>query len=221
MKIVHPKYFDVISMADSIPETLVIENPLYFRETISALIQQTETDIGDFVLSDKNGDLLSLNKKCLLLTDIYHFYENDKRMKSKIQHIIVNEAQYNNKQFQLLSELNEFAINLANSVQYSVSFKEDLTIFDIVKMFDFDVSFEYLEFWEKLIEYLKMSFDLLEYKLAITVNLKDSITVNEYTQFTKDINNNKICLLMIEHNTHPGCDDPEHLHIVDEDLCIL
>lgn len=88
-------------------------------------------------------------------------------------------------------------------------------------MFDFDISFEYYDFWEKFIEYLKLSTTLLQYSLIITINLKDSMTQREYECFLKDMKNNKICLLMIERNTHDQYDDLEHLHIVDKDLCVL
>lgn len=131
MKIVHPKYFDAITITDENPETLVIENALYFRQTISSIINQMETNIGDYVVSVDN-EPVSMQKTCLLITDIYNFYQNDKRLKTKIQQMIVNEAQFSDKQFRLISDLNEFAINISNSVQYPVSFKEDITIADIV-----------------------------------------------------------------------------------------
>ena len=44
MKIVNLKYFDVMEINESCPETLVIENPQLLRNMLEELIYQEETD---------------------------------------------------------------------------------------------------------------------------------------------------------------------------------
>ena len=220
MKIVHPIYFDLINVENSIPETLVIENPVYFRKVVEELIEQKNTDCGEFVVSNDNESLL-LSKTCVLITDIYNFEEYNRQIKNKVTNMIMDETEYYEKQTKLLSDINMFAIEMANAVPYPIRFKGNITILDVVKMLDFDTDLSDLSFWDKIIEYIKLCSELLNYKLFITVNLKDSISEAEYKAFIEDIYNNQILLLMIERHTHPDIDDSHHLMIVDKDLCVL
>lgn len=220
MKIVHPEYFDPITIEEDQPETLVIESPVYFRKIVSSLLLQGNTKDGDFILSE-HDDPIAFNKNCLVITDIYNYVENDHQLKSKIQNIIFNEASYSRKLTTIITSLNEFGIELANETQYSVKFKDNITLIDLIKLYDFTIDLSCYEFWEKIIEYMKLCKELLHYKLFITINLKDSISEDEYKDFYKDICNNRIPLLMIERNSHEKLDDIKHLRIVDSDLCVI
>lgn len=220
MKIVHPEYFDVISISEDTPETLVVENSVYFREIVDSILFQKNTEVGDYVVSDHN-EILSFSKSCLLITDIYNYYENDRQLKTKIQNMVLNEAQYSDKPRHLLADLNDYAIDMANTIPYSVKFKENITITDLIKFFDYSLDLSNFDFWERLLEYMKICKEQLNYKLVITVNLKDSISTEEYTEFIKYVADNKICLLMIERNIHDNLDETGHIRIVDSDLCVI
>lgn len=220
MKIVHPEYFDPIIINGDQPETLVIENPVYFRKIVSILLFQSNTEDGDFILSE-HDDPIAFNKNCIVISDIYNYAENDHQLKAKIQNMILNEASYSENLTSIITGLNEFGIELANRVTYSVKFKDNITLTDLIKMYDFSIDLSCYEFWEKIIEYMKLCKELLHYKLFITINLKDSISEEEYKNFNADICNSKIPLLMIERNSHENLDDICHLRIVDSDLCVI
>lgn len=220
MKIANYNYFEPITIEEENPETLIIENSVYFRKLIEDLLIQSSTDIGAFVTSEKD-EPLSFSKYVQVITDIYNFSENERTLKTKIQKLITNEFAYSDKQYNLIESLNQFGILAANTVPYPVSFQTSLTLSDIVKILDFDIDYQYEKFWDKLIEFMKLEKELLNYKLFITINLKESISKEEYDQFIKDIQYRNIKLLMIEKHTHPDLDDLNHIRIVDNDLCVL
>lgn len=219
MKIVNPKYFDVIEINDA-PETLVIENATFFRRIISELYEQCQTDIGDFVLSENNIPL-SLSKSCQLVTDIYDFDKSARQAKTKIQQLLIKESISMDEQYDLLAKLNSFALKLANTLEYQISFKDNVSIADIIKLLDFNVDYKCLTFWERLEEYMSLCVDLLGYKLIITVNLKTSISKEEYKAFIHDIQCRSIPLLMIERSHYEELDNLNHLRIIDSQLCVL
>ena len=70
MKLLNHKYFDVIEVTEDNPETLIIEEPVLFRNVIDELNYQINNDDGDYVLSDSSSKILSLSKSVMLITDI-------------------------------------------------------------------------------------------------------------------------------------------------------
>lgn len=70
MKLLNHKYFDVIEVTEDNPETLIIEEPVLFRNIVDELNCQINNDDGDYVLSDNSSKILSLSKNTILITDI-------------------------------------------------------------------------------------------------------------------------------------------------------
>lgn len=220
MKIVNFEFFDPIEIKGYIPETLVIENSEYFRRVVSGLVQQRDEDIGQFVISDKIKTY-NFSKVCLLLTDLYNSESNAKQIKTKINSLLVSEYQDIYDDTEVILKINEMGIALANAFPYDITFKNIITYSDLVKFLDFSLDFTEMEFWERFLETIKISYELLGYKLLITVNLKDSTSKEEYQKLIEDLQYRNIELLMIERHTHQELDDTNHIRIIDKDLCVL
>ena len=83
MKLLNHKYFDVIEVTEDNPETLIIEEPVLFRNIVDELNCQINNDDGDYVLSDNSSKILSLPKSMMLITDIYNLDIYTKQLKNK------------------------------------------------------------------------------------------------------------------------------------------
>ena len=66
-----------------------------------------------------------------------------------------------------------------------------------------------------------LPYSVLNFKLLVTINLKDYVDHEEYVELMKFFQNKKIPLLMIERHQHEELDDISHLTIIDKDLCVL
>lgn len=221
MKIVNLKYFDVLEINESCPETLVIENPQLLRNMLEELIYQEETDDGEFYLSDIQQKPLTLSKNLMLISDIFHFQNSAKPLKSKINALISSEYSDIEEKEHLLEQLNEVGIKICNEFPYQITFKNNLSFMDIVKMFDFSLDITEGSFWERFVEFVSACFDLLGYRLLVTVNLKEYISKEEYKELIKSFSYRNIPILMIESRQYSELDDINHLHIIDQDLCVL
>ena len=73
---------------------------------------------------------------------------------------------------------------------------------------------------EKILEYITSNYDLLQKKLIVTINLKEFLTDDEFSEFTKYLSYKKIPLLLFEQRVH-NTDDHNRTIIIDQDLCIL
>ena len=221
MKLVNPHYFDVLEISDENPETLVIANPHMFKDVLQALILQSEVDVGEFVLSENDTKILSLSKYTMVLTDIFNYDTYSKQLKTKLTNIIVSNYSEIDGKEKVIGDINELGVKIMNSLPYSVSFKSAISFTDLVKFLDFSFDFSEYEFWDKFTEYISTVFELLNFKLLVTINLKDYVDYEEYVELMKFFQNKKIPLLMIERHQHEELDDISHLTIIDKDLCIL
>lgn len=221
MKLVNPHYFDVIEISDEEPETLVIESPHLFKDVLQALILQSEIDVGEFVLSESNTKILSLSKYAMVLTDIFNYDTYSRQLKTKLTNIIISNYSEIDGKEKVIGDINELGVKIMNSLPYSVSFKSAISFTDVVKFLDFSFDFSECEFWDKFTEYISTAFELLNFKLLVTVNLKDFVDHEEYVELMKFFQNKKIPLLMIERHQHEELDDIFHLTIIDKDLCVL
>ncbi|MEE1411854.1 MAG: type II-A CRISPR-associated protein Csn2 [Bulleidia sp.] len=221
MKLVNPHYFDVIELSDENPETLVIENPHVFKDVLQALILQSEVDVGEFVLSESDTKILSLSKYTMVLTDIFNYDTYSKQLKTKLTNIIVSNYSEIDGKEKVIGDINELGVKIMNSLPYSVSFKSAISFTDVVKFLDFSFDFSEYEFWDRFTEYISTAFELLNFKLLVTINLKDYVDHEEYVELMKFFLNKKIPLLMIERHQHEELDDISYLTIIDKDLCVL
>lgn len=221
MKLVNPKYFDVINISDENPETLVLENPNHFMGVLQSLKFQCETDEGDYVLSDESFRILPLSKSLIVIKDFLDFELYSKQLKNKLLGLIsINYTDLDSQQ-DIIANLNELAVEIVNNLPYSISFKQTINFTDLIKFLDFSFDYSGFTVWEQFSEYVSTIFDLLDYKILVTVNLKDYVDNDEYIELIKFFKNKKIPTLMIERYTHEELDDISHIRIIDEDLCVL
>ena len=221
MRLVNSKYFDVINISDENPETLVLENPNHFMGVLQSLKYQCETDEGDYVLSDENFRILPLSKSLIVIKDFLDFELYSKQLKNKLLGLISTNYNDLDSQKDVIANLNELAVEIVNNLPYSISCKQTINFTDLIKFLDFSFDYSGFTVWEQFSEYVSTIFDLLDYKILVTVNLKDYVDNDEYIELIKFFKNKKIPTLMIERYTHEELDDISHIRIIDEDLCVL
>ena len=221
MKILNHRYFDVIKVAEDCPETLIIEEPVLFRNVIDELNCQIKNDEGDFIFSDDSSKVLSLSKNMMLITDIYNLDAYLKQLKNKLASIITTNYSDVDGKERLIEMLNEIGIRVANNIPYSVTYKTNVAFSDVVKFLDFSFDYSALSFLESLTEIISTSFEILKYKMLVTVNLKDYLEKRELDEIIKYFTYKKIPVLMLERHQHIELDDCRHTRIIDKDLCVI
>ena len=214
-------YFDVIKVTEDCSETLIIEEPVLFRNVIDELSYQVKNDEGDYVLSDDSSKILSISKNMMLITDIYNLDIYLKQLKNKLTSIITTNYSDVDGKEQMIEMLNEVGVRIANNLPYSVTYKSNIAFNDVVKFLDFSFDYSTLSILESLTEIISTSFEVLKYKVLVTVNLKDYLEKRELDEIIKYFAYKKIPLLMLERHQHYELDDCKHTRIIDKDLCVI
>lgn len=218
MKLAHPYYFDPITIEEADPATLVIENNRQFRNVIDNLIEQHETDFGDYVLSEEN-DILSLSKECLIISDPFNLNFESRQIKSKLLQSVMSDST-DNHYLDLISSINLLGAELCQQSRYSIIYNTNISLSDLLKWMDFKIDTYQLNRIEQILEYINVHVELLSKKLIIAVGLKDYLDDAEYYELIKILEYKHIRILFLEHRTH-RFDDRNHTRIIDEDLCVI
>lgn len=204
------------------PKTLIIKNSLLFRSVISTILYQVETDVGDFVLTDNDSyKELKLSSNLIIYSDMYNLTKNTKQEKAKLLQIISQEDSSMYNKNEIVEKLNDLALKISNSFDYPITYKNRITFSDVTKLLDFSIDYSDLDYIDSIVEHMKICSELLGAKIIVTVNLKDSLSAEEFQIFLNNIIRYQIPLLMIERHEHDTMDEKENTIIIDEDLCLL
>ena len=154
--------------------------------------QNLQTDEGDYVLSDENFRILPLSKSLIVIKDFLDLELYSKQLKNKLLGLISTNYNDLDSQKDVIANLNELAVEIVNNLPYSISFKQTINFTDLIKFLDFSFDYSGFTVWEQFSEYVSTIFDLLDYKILVTVNLKDYVDNDEYIELIKFFKNNAL-----------------------------
>ncbi len=118
--------------------------------------------------------------------------------------------------------VNKACVDLLDEISqnspYAITFNLDLDLTALLKMYSVQIDDTAISLAEKLIEYMKLSHQILGIRLFVFVNLRDYLSEDEMKQVYESAFYDKIQLLLIEGHSQvplPG----EDILIIDKDLC--
>lgn len=199
--------------------TLVMENPLFYRNTVINMREQLNGGDEKFFLLN-NGKKEDFGKNTELITDIFALKFDTKQINGKIMQAVSAETAFSEDEiFDIVTRLNTFASSLASKMNFSVSFKEMTDINGILKLFDFFLETADLSFYEKITEYTDVCASLLGKKLFVFLNLKSALSDMEIEEFFKNAEYKKLRILLLENKTDGKIFNNEKVTVIDRDLC--
>lgn len=200
--------------------TLILENPVFYRNFINDLILQSNNMSDRFTLSDNSSDALDFPKNTDIISDIFSLSFDSRQISNKVNQLINEELNISEiDTAKLISQINEIAAVLSSRLDFEAIYNPISDLNGVLKLFGFYIESENLPFVEKLTEYLSFLSKYLNKKLFILVNLKSALSEREFAEFVKTVNYKKIGVLLIENKKVSFTSDNEKIRIVDSDLC--
>ena len=172
MKIVHPYYFEPITISSENPETLVVEKGDYLRSIVTELTRQYKNGEGQFVISE-NNQIKDFSKSINLITDIFQLDLEGKTFKTRIQSYLAEVCFDSEEGAQLVSKIKQYAYRLCENTVYPITFESEFQLMDLIKFLNFRFHPDCDNMVESLTEVIAGTMNILNKKLCITLNLKD------------------------------------------------
>ena len=194
---------------------LVLENPKIFYD-ISKDFKFLDTD--NISLYELN--VLSLNKYILVIDNLFDLNPNSKKILtanykyaeniSKTTTLMNELIELNNKVMELIYEVSEIFNN-------QVDFKSNITISNLLDVYEFKFNFDDSNFLQAFITYIKAISLVNEYEIIITFNIQDFLNKEDFSLLVKEFGYLGLTLINI-------CSKKSNLPfkksiILDNDLC--
>lgn len=221
MKFICPYLDDVIKFKESILNTLVVENQNVFRNITEDINMQICGFEGKCVLS-KDDKPITFSGNCEIISDFAPFDINKKALINAIISDLDKTA--GNEEFFLKTQE---IIALLEKHLYDLSFDypcniepTKLNIGSLLKSVGLQISNDYTNTAEKIIDYMILVREFDKNRLFVTLNMRSFFDYETVNLFAQSILNHKLSVLMIESNSYPIFINEKRITI-DKDMCVF
>lgn len=200
--------------------TLVLEDTHYFSLFLKELIEATEIESDEFELIE-DYKTVDITKYVEIIFDIFNLEANSanilKKMYSELEEDLNTQEVYTKK-----VELESIIANITDELIYRSRFSlkaGEINYQNLFKAIEIEFDYEKNSVLERLIEYIKVTSELLKTKLYIIVNLDSFLSEEELVELEKFLLYNDIKVLALQNAIRREVIPSENLRIVDKDLC--
>lgn len=191
---------------------IIFENNVDFRNFIE--------NIEDNVIFSENDESLELNKKVIIINNIYDIDINDKKNITFLYKNIVN--QLSEKQKESFDKINNELLNVIkdinNTNDYGIDFEDSFDITKILNLYQVKFCLDEKNYLEKLTKYIEITSRVSKINTFISFSLIRILSEEEVNFLVKELSFNKINLIDFDFQNSKK---EIKYYEIDEDWCII
>lgn len=191
---------------------IIFENNVDFRNFIE--------NIEDNVIYSENDESLELNKKTIIINNIYNIDINDKKNITFLYKNIVN--QLSEKQKESFDKINNELLNVIkdinNTNDYGIDFEDSFDITKILNFYQVKFCLDEQNYLEKLAKYIEITSRVSKINTFISFSLIRILSEEEVNLLLKELSFNKINLIDFDFQNSKK---EIKYYKIDEDWCII
>lgn len=219
MKLAHPLWESPICWKEGLIQTLIIEDPITFRNMAIDLMAQTEGLEGEYILSD-GEKILSFSKSAEIIRDLPALNIREKRILGKSHKQLAawaTEEKYMDTAA-LKTTICAYLQDLISLSPQNISFDADFAIESLFKLLNVRPEIDSDEFLERLLDYMSITCEFRGIDTFFIYHLRAWLTEEELEQFAYECDLRKYHVLLIENTPIEG-KRWEHIKWIDKDIC--
>ena len=219
MNLAHPEMDIVFNFDSEKVNTLVIENPSFFREYLRDLDLQIKGYNGQNVLS-KDNELLNMSTCAEIIDSFISFDINRKnliaKLISRMESIAVSEPYYT-RTAELVSDTEKYIMELGSDLTPDLSCSK-ISFGGILRSSGIELPDDYENDLEKLLDYMEFVRELDRDKLFIIVNLRSYYGDEDIEKFMSSVIDHENKVLLVDSFSKDILSNESRVTI-DNDLC--
>lgn len=219
MILCHPQIETLLDVSLPGVTSLVIENPVFYRELLMDLYAQMDGMAGKFVLSHE-GKTLSIATWVELIDNVLHFDLNTRTLLGKVQSAMeqtaVNETFFL-KTAELLQQLERYTQELAFQFDCDILCKH-CSVSGLLKAVGISLRDDYEDPLERLADYMELIREFDREKLFVLVNLRSFFDDDHVENFLETVSAHGYRLLLLDGIERKKLPQERRITI-DNDLC--
>lgn len=220
-KLVHRKYDFSISLEENWINELVIESPAILAAFIKEFTAQIEGVEGELVLSEADR-ILPIDKSIVFIKDPFSVDINQRKILTKLYSQL---SEYANDIFAqertlFYQSYIQYMDYLCEKCDLFLAYEEEPETQDIFKLAKIKIDCQSEDLLEQIVEYIKVSIELLQQDIFVFLNLKLFLSREEIEALYNECFDRKVHLILIEAVFQEKL-AKEKVCIIDKDKCIL
>lgn len=208
-----------LKISEQSVQLLIVENPGEYFNLVTEIDCALNDGESNFIFC-KAGEVINPAKYGAIITDIFHFDLNDKKILNLLQKRLEN-ITYQEK-FTLFNQLNTQTLSFLSEVAFCLPFSldyDELSPIDFFKASGIKFEKTYSSLEEKIICYINALIELKNCEFFIFVNLKSVLSDEKIKQIYSHCQAEQVGLLLIENSKQRPLLPCEKAVIITEDLC--
>jgi CRISPR-associated protein Csn2 len=201
---------------------ICMEDPILFRRFTESLWNQANGMEGEIFLTQGDKQI-KLNKEGCVIFNPYSVDVNEKKIINRIYSEIQETVEQNF--YVQKSEINSAVVALLDEVDthlpYPLDYSLNLDFQQLLKMYGVKIEMQDTELMERIVNYIRLSHQVLGTTLFIFVHFRDYFSQGELSRLNEMIRYEQIAVLMVENTLNPEKSVNEKWWIVDKDSCII
>jgi CRISPR-associated protein Csn2 len=219
MKLVSELFSSTIEIKENEVQSLIIENQRLLYSFIEELYYQIEGKEGKVILSEDNHEI-KIAQKVELLQQFIPFEINSKKLltklAAKLEKELIREDNYMDT-MNLLAGIENHIDNV--TIDFPCSFEySTLSVAYLVKMLGLRVVSDKIKNIETILEYMKLTREVDNDKLFVLVNMRSYFDDDDMQEFINTVIAHKYQILFVESSCRKKL-VYEHRIVIDQDLC--
>lgn len=202
---------------------IILEDSEQYTGLIQKIWNQVHKVEETLLLYGTENELLDMSKRCDILFSIEDLNLQNSRIQKKLITYLTDEIQTNvlyDKIVENQAELLRLMENVKDISEYPICMNEEYNIADILKYIGVKLSETEGSFCEKLIDYMKISYDFLRIDVFFIVGCKGYMKETDYQYLQKWTRYQQIVLVLVE------CEESRlptgiNKYIMDSDRCLI
>ena len=200
--------------------TLVIENPKLFRDTIINFLDALQGDSSKIIIT-KNNDIYKIRNDIVLVNN-YFDYNLSKKINSAVNKSLLEKISLNsNKYQQYYQQGYSLFTDLFNDYNASIDINDELDVSLLIKLFNPNIIFDCSnsnDRLDSLIKYINALIEFFNLKIVIFVELESYFSIDEIEMIYKHCCYKQVSLFLLQ-SYHKYNLSNEKVVIIDKDLC--
>lgn len=221
MRMVNQSLEISLELEENIVHVVCVEHTKMFTEVVGDLWNQMSGENGSWILSDGEKEK-NIGKEVLMVVNPFEISCNNKKIITRLYQELEDIARED--YFVELTELNQKIISLLDGIvqktSYHIEFDYELTVSDLLKSYHTKIEESTGSLLERIVDYIKMSHQVLKQQVMVFVNLKDYLTEDELVLLYAACFYEKVFLILLE-GKYKNRVKHEKCLIIDSDLCII
>lgn len=221
MKLANAKLGIALELKENHATVISVECPELFARTVSELRLQIENGEGNFILSEEDKEI-RMDKSAEIIIDPFSIDVNSRKLYAKfLQDLKMVSTNYFYEDYlKLKSCIFQYIERISEKMPFSICYDTEIDEAAFYKFLNVQIESETESLAQRLIDYAKLSQQLLGIRVIILVNVKDYISEWELSEFYRDLFYSKVHVIVLEarKNVTLSC---ESGIIIDKDKCFI